>query len=177
MRKKLFILALLILPILLLTGCEGKKVDTRKSINITDPVFGYSTTFKYEKEENFSEVKSVEGGAYKEIEFENPDLDVEFQMYYTKMSKNSYDKSKVSRAAQKYYKEYNFNGYESYAYGDYSSGLYLNILLGVDSTDTAKILFVSIDRLDTDETKVVAEIVDKELKEFFNSIEAYEVDA
>ena len=141
-----------------------------------DPVFGYETVFKYEPTENYSEVKTNEGGASKEIEFKNEDKDVEFQMYYTKMSKTSYDRSKETRSKQKYYKEYKYGKYETYAYGEYSSGLYLNILLGVDSTETAKILFVSIDRIDTNENVVVADVVDKELKDFFNSIEVNEVD-
>ena len=97
-------------------------------------------------------------------------------MYYTQMSKTSYDKSKEIRTNQKYYKEYKYGKYDAYAYGDYSSGIYLNILLGVDSTDTAKILFVSIDRLDTNEDIIVAKLLDKELKTFFNSIEVNSVD-
>lgn len=174
MKKKLLFIMLLPVFILLLTACEEK--DTRKSIVLSDPVFGYETVFKYKEEENYSEVKTNEGGASTEITFENPDLDVEFQMYYTQMSKTSYDKSKEIRTNQKYYKEYKYGKYEAYAYGEYSSGIYLNILLGVDSTDTAKILFVSIDRLDTNEDIIVAKLLDKELKTFFNSIEVNSVD-
>ena len=174
MKKKLLFILLLPVFILLLTGCEDK--DNRKSITLADPVFGYDTTFKYNPKENFSEVKNIEGGASKEIEFENKDLDVEFQMYYTKMSKTSYDRSKETRSKQKYYKEYKFGEYDAYAYGEYSSGIYLNILIGVDGYKDAHILFVSIDRLDTNEEVVVAKLLDKELKDFFNSIEIVSVD-
>ena len=174
MKKKLLLVLLLPLFILLLTGCEEK--DNRKSISITDPVFGYETTFKYKPEENFSEVKTDKSGASTEISFDNKDLDVEFQMYYTKMMKKSYDTSKEARSRQKYYKEYKYGKYEAYAYGEYTSGIYLNILLGVDSTETAHILFVSIDRIDTDDSVIVANVLDKKLKDFFNSIEVYEVD-
>ena len=134
------------------------------------------TVFKYDNTENFTNLNKEEGGASQEITFENPDLDVEFDMYYTKMSKSSFDRSKEVRSKQKYYKEYKFGEFDVYAYGEYSSGLYLNILLGVDSTNTAKILFVSIDRLDTNEDVVVSKLLDKELKTFFNSIEVHEVD-
>lgn len=175
MKKKLLFVLLLPVFILLLTGCEEK--DTRKSITLTDPVFGYETVFKYNENENYSEVKTDESGASKEITFENPDLDVEFDMYYTKMSKSSYDRSKEVRSKQKYYKEYKFGEFDAYAYGEYSSGIYLNILLDVDSTEMAKILFVSIDRLDTNEDVVVSKLLDKELKDFFNSIVVMEVDA
>lgn len=174
MKKKLLFILLLPLLILGLTGCEEK--DTRKTISISDPVFGFETTFKYDEKEKFSEAKVNKSGVSTEISFENTELDVEFQMYYTKMSKTSYDRSKEIRASQKYYKEYKYGKYEAYAYGDYSSGMYLNILLGVDSTNTAKVLFVSIDRLDTNENVVVADVLDKKLKNFFNSIEVYEID-
>lgn len=173
MKNKLLLLIILLVPVLLLTGC-GK--EEKEKITLTDPVFGYQTTFSYDKKENFSNIKTEDGGASKAITFENKDLDVEFQMYYTKMMKSSYDKSKETRANQKYYKEYNYGKYKAYAYGEYSSGIYLNILIDVDSTDTAKILFISIDRLDTNENIVVADVLDKELKEFFNSIQVYEVD-
>ena len=174
MKKKLLLILLLPVFILLLTGCEEK--DNRKTITLADPVFGYETIFKYDEKENFSEVINNDGGASKEIEFRNMDLDVEIQMYYTKMSKRSYDASKKARSGQKYYKEYTFGKYKGYAYGEYPNGLYLNVLLGVDSKDTAKVLFVAIDRLDVNEDVVVANVVDKKLKDFFNSIEVYEID-
>lgn len=173
MKKKIFLIILLI-PILLLTGC-GKE-DNRKTISLVDPVFGYHTEFKYDPKENYSEPKYEEGGASKSITFENKDLDVEFQMYYTKMMKKNYEVSKETRSKQKYFKEYKFGKYKAYAYGEYPSGIYLNILIGVDSTETAHVLFVSIDRLDNNENIVVADVLDKELKEFFNSIQIYEVD-
>ena len=175
MKKKILIILLLPIIVLLLTGCNEKK-DDRKSISLVDPVFGYETVFKYNKNENFTKPEYEEGGASKEITFKNEDLDVEFQMYYTKMTKSSYDRSKEVRSKQKYYKEYKYGKYEAYAYGEYTSGIYLNILLDVDSTDTAKVLFVSIDRLDTNEDVVVSKVLDKDLKEFFNSIEVMEVD-
>ena len=172
MKKKL-LFVLLPVFILLLTGCNE---DTRKSITLADPVFGYETVFKYNEKENFSEVKTKEGGASKEISFENPDLDVEFQMYYTRMSKTSFDRSKKTRSNQKYYKEYKYGEYEAYVYGDSSSKVNLIILIDVDSTNTAKMLFVAIDRLDTNQDVIVANVVDKELKNFFNSIKIESID-
>lgn len=175
MKKKLLLVLLLPIIILGLAGC--KKEDNRKSITLTDPVFGYQTVFKYNPKENFSEVKTEEGGISKEISFDNKDLDVEFQMYYTKMLKKSYDISKEARSKQKYFKEYKYGKYKAYAYGEYSSGVYLNILIDVDKTETAKVLFVSIDRIDNNDSVIVADVLDKDLKEFFNSIEVFSVDA
>ena len=175
MKKILLLVLLFPIIILGLTGCKEKK-DNRKSISLIDPVFGYETVFKYDQKENFSNLKTNEGGVSKEITFENEELDVSFQMYYTKLMKSSYDKSKEVRSKQKYYKEYKFNKYEAYSYGDYTSGIYLNILIDIDSTDTAKILFVSIDRLDSNQNIIVADVLNKELKDFFNSIEVFEID-
>ena len=174
MKKKLLFILLLPVFILLLTGCEEK--DNRKTITLSDSIYGYETYFKYDAKENFSEVKKIEGGASQEIEFKNEDKDVSFQMYYTKMRKTSYERTEEARSKQKYYKKYKFGKYEAYAYGEYADKLYLNIVLGVDSTENVKILFVSIDRLDTNDNVVVANVVDKDLKDFFNSIEVMEID-
>ena len=169
--KKLLILIVLILPVIILTGCEGEK----EKITLADPVFGYETVFKYDKKENYNSILQERGGASNSVSFKNRDLDVEFQMYYTKMSKDNYNNSKKIRLNQKYYQEYKFGKYEAYSYGSYSSGLYLNILLGVDN-NTAKALFVSIDRIDNNESVVVKDVLDKELMEFFNSIEVNSID-
>ena len=176
MKKKILLLLVLVPALLLIvTGCDKEKEpvqkEEKKKIILKDSTFGYETIFKYDKEEKYSDVKEIEGGASKEIEFENEDLDVEFQMYYTKMSKTSYDKTQETRSAQKYYKEYTFGKYKAYAYGEYSSGINLNILLDVDSTKTAKVIFVAIDRLDTNEEVVISDVLDKDLKDLFNSIE------
>ena len=161
MKKKLLFILLLPVFILLLTGCKEK--DNRKSISLTDSVFGYTTTFKYEEKENFSKVKIKEGGASKEISFENPDLDVEFQMYYTKMSKTSYERSEEVRSKQKYYTKYKYGEYEAYAYSEYDDKLLLNISLGEADSGDVYILFVSIERLDTNKDIIVANVVNKEL--------------
>lgn len=171
--KKLLIVIVLLLSVFIITGCEEEK----EKISLVDPVFGYETVFKYDKKDNFSNIKKDDSGVSKSITFENKDLDVEFQMYYTRLLKKSYDISKETRSKQKYYKEYKFGKYEAYAYGESSSGLYLNILLGVDKTETAKALFVSIDRIDSNQNIVVGEVLDKYLIKFFNTIEVMEVDA
>ena len=178
MRKDKIILLLLMIPTftLVLTGCnkvkETKKENTTKTIILTDDNYGYKTTFTYNKKENYTEVKEEEGGKSKEITFENEDLDLSYQMYYTDMYQNRYQETQEIRKNQKYYKEYKFGKYEAYAYGEYSSGLYLNILLETDKEeDKAKILFVSINRIDSNQDIVVADVVaDTKVQEFFNSL-------
>ncbi len=177
-KKKIAIILLMVTVFsILLTGCDKKqetkqKENNTKTITLTDDKFGYKTTFTYDKEENYSEVEEEDEGRSKEISFKNEDLDLSYQMYYTDMYQDSYQKTQETRKAQKYYKEYKFGKYEAYAYGEYSSGLYLNILLETDKEeDKAKILFVSIDRIDSNQDIVVADVVaDTKVQEFFNSL-------
>lgn len=178
MKKKLLFILLIPAFLLLFTGCgkeekqEIKKDDTKKII-LSDDGFGYKTTFSYDKTEKYSDFEEdKESGRSTTIEFENEELDLEFEMYYTDMLEDSYKKTQVARSTQKYYKEYKFGKYNAYAYGEYSSGLYMNILLEIDDKGYAKILFVSMDRLDNDDSIVVADVLeDDKLQEFFNSIE------
>lgn len=174
MKKKLLLILLLPIVMIGLTGC-GENKNTKKSILLSDPVFGYETSFKYDGKESFSGIKNNLDGTSTSLEFKNEELDVEFQMYYTRMMKNSYDESKKIRSKQKYYKEYKFGKYEAYSYGEYTSGLYLNILLD-DYNETAKVLFVSIDRIDTNQNVVVADVLDKKLVKFFDTIEVIDID-
>ncbi len=177
MKKR--IIMVLVLPILLLGLCAcgnkvkpAKKVTTKK-IELVDEKKGFRTVFTYDKNLAFSDVDvDTESGASTQIEFDNVDLDLDFEMYYTQMSKESYDSTKDNRTGKKYYKEYVFGDYEAYIYGDYSSGVYMNILLQENKdTKMVDVLFVSIDRMDSDENVVVADVLDeKELQDFFGSI-------
>lgn len=176
MRKK--VLLLVLIPILLLsfTACDKKKKvekekDDRKSIVLKDSGFGYKTTFKYDKKDDYSDVEEEKSGKSTQISFDNEDLDLEFEMYYTSMSSDSYKTTEEARSKQKYYKKYKFGKYNAYAYGEYDSGLYMNILLETTDDNTANILFVSIDRLDNDKEKIVSDLVaGKEVQALFNTI-------
>ncbi len=177
MKKK--ILLLLLIPVLILatTACgathEGKQTDKKltKTIELSDTNLGFTTTFTYDAEQKFIDVEEQTGGASNAITFKNEELDVGFEMYYNKMRTASYNDTQKSRSNKKYYKEYKFGDYEAYAYGDYTSSIQLNVLLGIDEDDMAEVLFVSIDRLDIDEDIVVADVLEKDLKEFFDSME------
>ena len=177
MKKKLIILVLMASTLLLVTGC-GKTKETEKKeesntqlIELTDTKLGFKTTFTVDKEAKYTDIEvDTESGASAELEFENVELDVEFQMYYNVMYEDSYNKMKESRMSQKYYKEYQFGEYEAYAYGDYADGLYLNIILDDDENEQLDILFVSVDRMDNSE-KIVADIVNgEEVQNLFNSL-------
>ena len=173
MKKKLLLILVLVLSVFAITGCgkkENKKKEETKTIILQDDKKGYKTTFTYPKTEKYSEPTKQESGASAEIDFENEDKDVEFQMYYNTITDKSYETSKETRSKQKYYKEVKAGKYEGYVYGEYSSGLYAIFKLEEDKEGLDVLLFVSIDRLDTNEDVVVADVFDKDLKDFFNSM-------
>ncbi len=184
MKKKLLLLLLVPALLLVLTGCDKKETkkepveSNTKTIELTDENFGYKTTFTYNKNENYSDIEvDTESGRTTQIEFENEALDVEYEMYYTDMTTASYENTQKTRSAQKYYKEYTFGEYKAYAYGEYGSSLQLNILIDTDKEkDMAKILFVSIDRLDTNQDVVVSDVVaDTKVQDFFNSMKVEKI--
>ena len=176
MNKKYLILLLLIPLLLITTACdkthEGKSKDKKltKTIELVDSNLGFNTTFTYDAEEKYSDVVEEEGGASKEISFKNEEYDVTFQMYYTSMLTTTYNETEKTRSQQTYYKEYKFGDYEAYAYSEYPDRINLNILLGIEE-DTAEVLFVSIERIDTNEEVVVPTVLDEKLQKFFNTLE------
>lgn len=172
MKKKLLLILLIVLSVFAVTGCGKEKVkkEEKKTIVLKDSKKGYKTTFTYNKDENYTDLKEDESGASTEITFKNEDKDVEFQMYYNTITDKSYEYNKEGRSKQKYYKEVKVGKYEGYVYGEYGSGLYLILKLEENKDTLDVLLFVSIDRLDTNEDVVVADVFDKDLKDFFNSV-------
>ena len=74
MKKKILLLLVLVPALMLvLTGCEKKtentKKDDRKTIELSDEKLGFKTTFKYDKKENYSDIKQETGGASNSITF------------------------------------------------------------------------------------------------------------
>ena len=176
MNKKLLLILLLIPLLFFATACDkthtGKEKDKKitKTIELSDDKLGFTTTFKYDAEEKFSDVEENEEGKSTAITFTNEEFDASFEMYYTTMSTTAYNETETARSAQKYYKEYKFGDYEAYAYSEYDDKIDLNILLGIDD-NTAEVLFVSIERMDTDEEIVMAEVLEKKLQDFFKTME------
>ena len=172
------VLLILLIPVLLLTvtACggthEGKAKDKKltKTIELVDKKLGFNTTFTYDADNKFSDVHENNEGASTAIYFSNADLDSSFEMYYTTMRKKTYNDTETARSNQKYYKEYTFGDYEAYAYSEYEDKINLNVLLGIDD-DTAEVLFVTIERIDTNDEVIMADVLEKDLKEFFESME------
>lgn len=176
MNKKILLVLLLIPLLFFTTACDnthsGKEKDKKitKTIELSDKELGFTTTFKYDAEEKFSNVEENTDGKSTAIEFTNEEFDAAFEMYYTTMRTTTYNETETARSAQKYYKEYKFGDYEAYAYGEYDDKINLNILLGIDGED-AEVLFVSIERMDDDEEIIMAEVLEKKLQDFFKSME------
>lgn len=178
MNKKILLLFLIPLVLLTTTACgkthEGKETDKKltKTIELSDSKLGFNTTFTYDAEEKYTEIEEQDDGASKAITFKNEELDAAFEMYYTTMRKVTYHETETARSKQKYYKEYKFGDYEAYAYSELESKINLNILLGIDEDDTAEVLFVTIDRIDNDDTVNMSEVLaEKKLQSFFKSLE------
>ncbi len=171
--KKLLIL---LIPIVLigLTACgktHEKILENEKTIILEDTKLGLKTTFTYEDKDKYGDIEFSDEGASRSVEFDNEELDAEFEMYYNTMTDTAYKTSKDTRSNQKYYKEYKFGKYKAYAYSEYPNNIKLNILLKENSNNMYDVLFVSIDRLDTDESIIMKEVLDgEELQKFFNSI-------
>ena len=82
-----------------------------------------------------------------------------------------YKTTQETRSKQKYYKEYKFGKYKAYAYSEYGSTVKLNILLKANENKMYDILFIDMQRLDTDESIIMAEVLEKEeLQELFKSM-------
>ena len=175
MKNKIYLLLLLLIPtFFLLTACNKQKTTgTNKTIiELHDKKLNYKTTFTVENGEKYSDVVIDEtGGASAVLTFRNETLDVEFEMYYNKLLKQTYDSTKKGRSSQKYYKEYKFGECEAYAYGNYDDKIYLNIILDKENDDRLITLFVSIERIDTDKNVIISSLLkEKDLQNLFNSI-------
>ena len=176
MHKKILVLLLISIILLATTACggthEGKEQDKKltKKIELVDKKLGFNTTFTYDANEKYSDVEEDNDGASTAIEFKNEDLDVDIEMYYNTMTTTSYNETQKTRSAQKYYKEYKYGDYEAYAYSEYPDKVKISILLGIED-DMAEVLFVSIERIDNNEDIIIPDVLDKDLKAFFNSME------
>ena len=175
MKKK--ILIILLIPIILigLSGCgktnNNEKKDSDKKLVLADKKLGLKTTFNYNDKTNITDIEYDTDGASKELTFVMEDQDAEIQMYYTSMSDNMYNTTQETRSKQKYYKEYKFGKYKAYAYSEYGSTVKLSILLKANENKMYDILFVDMQRLDTDESIIMAEVLEKEeLQELFKSM-------
>jgi len=173
------ILILLMIPILLLvTACNDVKTkenDDSKKIEIIDQTKQIETTFSYDKKIGFSEISTYNNDS-PTIEFDCVKLDIDFQMSYKELDTNIYEDTQKNRKNKKYYKEYTFGKYEAYVYGDYENNITMNIHLRKQDKSSI-ILVVTMNRLDSDENIVIADILDdKELQDFFNTIEVKRIE-
>ena len=177
MKHKLLIL--LMIPILLfVTGCNDTTTKVQEKgtkLEITDQSKEIETTFTYDKKLGLSEITTYNNDSPM-IEFDCVKLDIDFQMSYKELDTSLYEDTQKNRKNKKYYKEYTFGKYEAYIYGDYENSVIMNIHVRKQD-DKSIILVITMNRLDSDENVVIADVVEeKELQEFFNTIEVERIE-
>ncbi len=167
---KKILISLMIITLLILTGCEKeKKIDNLETISINDSGFGYSTTFKFPKKAGFVKTGEDDEGRSIEIDVMNNEENLKMQMYYTDVGETTYNDTLENDKTKKYYQEYNFNGYSTYAYSDYDTNLYLKIMID-NKNGVVTSLFVSFEHVDVSDIPVM-ELFEREVvQNFFNSI-------
>ena len=171
MKKKILLSLLLVLSMLIFTGC-GKKVEEKEKITIKDSKLNYVTTFEYDKEDGFEFIGKETGGRFSEITFKNEKENLNFDMYYSESTTETAENVKKNRSENKYYKEYKFGEYNGYVYGNYKDSLNLIITLKEDKKEHDCVeLFVSIDTINYDADTVVFDLFKKPvITNFFKSI-------
>ena len=169
MKKKILFILLTGICLLGITGCGGNNSDI-ETIKLTDEKLELTTKFEYDKEDGFKFEKNVTGGKYAEIEFSNEKMNLYFDAYYTKYSKETSKANKGNVSNDTYFKEFKFGDYEGYSYGLDKDRLYLIInLKTVDKEDIE--LFVAITKINYDKESVVFDIFKLEpIQNFFKSI-------
>jgi len=174
MKKLLLFISIMILPILLLTGCGNEKEEEveLKTIELLDKEYGFKSTFKYDPSFTISDVDVEEENQSREISFDIKELNLDVDMYYTDSDKKLANSVKEDRSNKKYYKEYKFNGHDAYVYSDDDNQLYLIIELKEDKNNIRYELFVTIESDEDNQDMIVYDVFTQEaLQDFFNSIE------
>ena len=178
MKKLLLLITILIVPILLITGCgnkDKKVIDNSKTIELEDSGFKFKTIFKYDPSLTIDDIEYDDENKSRELSFEMTELGLDFEMYYTETGTSIFNSTKESRSNKKYYQEYKFNGYDAYCYSDYDDHLYVIISLKKDNKkDVVDELFVSIES-DNVDTIVYDVFTQDTLQKFFNSIKVEEI--
>ncbi len=170
---------LLLLPMtLLLSGCGNTTINTNNNdglnkIEIYDEEKGFKTTFSYDESVNYSKVEKDDEDDITAYEFINDDLDVEIQMFYVDLDYATYNNIQLSHKNEVNYKEYAFNNFDGYTFGQLDEELDLYIILNDDKEKkNYNLLYVTINRMDQDEKIVVREVFDeKELQALFDTID------
>ncbi len=169
MKKKTILVAILFAFVVLITGCENKEYET---IEIKDEKAGLSTTFKYEKGQNFKVTDVNTDNKFVEVTFKNEDLNLETEVYYFEISNNGWNSNKTVRGESSGFKEFKWNKYDGYIYNVGLTKVYFNILLFDGGNEKNSIgLFGSIELIDKSKENVLNSFNSEEYQALLNSIE------
>ena len=174
-KKKLFVLALVLLSLFAFTGCgkgnDEKKDEVKNQIIYLDDNSGYKVTFDYKNNEKYEITRTNESGKFKEIIFENKDKNLKFDIYFTETYIGSYNTQKTNRNASKGYKEYDFGSYKAYAYNADKYSLDFNVLLDSNEDKNVEvILFGNVEYIDYSTANVEETFNSSDVQEFLKTI-------
>ena len=179
MKKKLLLIVLFICTLTLVSGCtDNTKKDDRNTLSLNDEKYGYLTTFKYDKNDDFKITNTETSGKFAEIEFESEKNNLEFQIYYFQEIEASWNISIKTRREQEGFKEYTWNKKDGYIYSVNGTSFNFNIKLDTINNDGKQQLnetiglFGAVSKKDlTKEGTAVELFEDENVQKFMNSLE------
>ena len=171
----LIILIIAILSIFALTGCKKIENDENK-ICIFDEKNENEVKFDISKKLNFEVInpntESDGNSATYSLINKDEKINCELDLFITKEPISTYETEKNLRSSKEYFKEYNFNNYTGYVYGDKDSDvLDIQIILESDGTYNT-ILVGTMSRYSFSNETISYNVFNSaEIQEFFNTIE------
>ena len=172
MKKLRYIL--IIIMCIFLSGCgdEKKETDSRPSIILEDKTAGLTTTWKYEENEKYSYHDSDYQGKYKEIIVRNENLNMRITLYYFETTNEIFTSSKENRRNRPGFKEYNWNGYDGYAYNGDSEKISFQILLNTnEELNRTMAIAGEVNYLEQQNANVTETFNEEAFQKFMNTIE------
>ncbi len=166
--KKFIIISILF--VLILCGCEKKEYT---SINFEDKQYGFLTKFKYDKSLDylFSNV-DVEENEYAKMNMTSKKNNINIDFEYDEQTKEYFDINKASVSDYDNYKEYIYNGYNSYTFSTGDDNLYLMIMLDDKEASSNPCIYIRFSLLDDKEsTDIIKFYNSDDFQYFLNSIE------
>ena len=174
MKKKIFIIVLLIGLLITITGCNKdkkstakKKVSTDKEIVLKDEGFG-TTTMTYSKDKDYV-IKEEHSGKYTELTITSEKENFKMQLYHFDTSSASFGIGKANRSGSEGFMEYTWNNYKGYTYNGDKNSISFNILLKDDSK-SSKALFGSMEYVDVNTANVTETFRGENIQKLLNSI-------
>ena len=174
MKKKIVLSLLIVLSLIMITGCNKdkknttkKKVSTDKEIVLKDEGFG-TTTMIYSKDKDYK-IEEEHSGKYTELTITSEKENFKMQLYHFDTSSASFGIGKANRSGSEGFMEYTWNNYKGYTYNGDKNSISFNILLKDDS-GSSKALFGSMEYVDVNTANVTETFRGENIQKLLNSI-------